>query len=150
MRAPRRRARCASRRIGPGDAQLTLHGCGTDWPFVTAVYERKATRTPFTRSIAVLRRARAEREVPVAFTPAPRSACRVESIPDWPASSEWFDAVLHASQPTRLTEPASAGGVWNTGYPWTGPGTSGVSMWQSARSAPAITPRTGANSGAKS
>ena len=41
--------------------------------------------------------------------PARRSAWRVESIPDWPASSEWFDAVLHASQPTRLTERARSG-----------------------------------------
>ena len=63
----------------------------------------------------IRRRARAEREVPVAFTPARRSACRVESIPYWPASSEWFEAVLHASQPTRLTERARSGGVWNTG-----------------------------------
>ena len=53
--------------------------------------------------------------MPVAFTPARRSAWRVESIPYWPASSEWFDAVLHASQPTRLTERARSGGVWNTG-----------------------------------
>src|SRR4051795_6545962 len=99
MRAPRRRARRASRRIGPGAAMFTLHGCGTAWPFVTAVYERNATRTPRTRSIVVLLRARAEREVPVALTPARRSECSVDSMPGWPASSEWFDAVLHASQP---------------------------------------------------
>ncbi len=48
------------------------------------------------------RRPRAERDVPAALTPALRSARRVVPIPYWPASSEWFDAVLHASQPTRL------------------------------------------------
>ena len=32
-------------------------------------------------------------------------------IPYCPASSEWFEAVLHASQPTRWTSAASAGGV---------------------------------------
>src|SRR5690349_4252672 len=115
IRAPWRRARWASRRIGPGAAQLTLHGCGTACPFVTAVYDRNAIRTPFTRNIAIRRRARADRDVPVAFTPARRSERSVESIPYWPASSEWFEAVLHASQPTFRIERARAGGVWNTG-----------------------------------
>jgi len=115
IRAPRPRARRASRRIGPAEAQLTLQGCGTACPFDTAVYERNATRTPFTRSIVVRRLARAERAVPVALTPAPRSARSVVSMPYWPASSEWFDAVLHASQPTRRIERARSGGVWKTG-----------------------------------
>ena len=61
------------------------------------------------------RRACGERAVPVAFTPARRSARSVESIPYWPASSEWFEAVLQASQPTACTERARPGGVWNTG-----------------------------------
>ena len=53
--------------------------------------------------------------MPVALTPALRSARSVVSIPYWPASSEWFEAVLQASQPTRLIERARSGGVWNTG-----------------------------------
>ncbi len=61
------------------------------------------------------RRARAERAVPVAFTPAPRSARSVVSIPYWPWSSEWFDAVLHTSQPTRRIERARSVGERNTG-----------------------------------
>ena len=59
-------------------------------------------------------------------------------IPYSPTSREWFDAVLHTSQPTLLIEPASAGGVRNTGYPVGVPGTSGVSTWQMARSAPSM------------
>ena len=60
-------------------------------------------------------RSRAERAVPVALTPARRSARSVVPIPYWPASSEWFDAVLHASQPTRRTERARSGGVRKLG-----------------------------------
>jgi hypothetical protein len=63
----------------------------------------------------VRRRARAERAVPVAFTPALRSARSVVPTPYSPASSEWFEAVLHASQPTRLIERASPGGVRKLG-----------------------------------
>jgi hypothetical protein len=79
------------------------------------VYDSNATRTPLTRSMVVRRRAPAERAVPVALTPAPRSARSVVSTPYWPASSEWFDAVLHASQPTRRIERARSGGVRNEG-----------------------------------
>ena len=53
--------------------------------------------------------------MPVAFTPARRSARSVVATPYSPASSEWFDAVLHASQPTRLIERARAGGVRKLG-----------------------------------
>ncbi len=61
------------------------------------------------------RLARAERAVPVAFTPAPRSARSVVPTPYSPASSEWFDAVLHASHPTRRIERARSGGVRKLG-----------------------------------
>ncbi len=37
------------------------------------------------------------------------------SIPAWPPSTEWFDAVLQASQPLSAIELASAAGVLKIG-----------------------------------
>src|ERR671914_1204379 len=82
--------------------------------------------------------------------PARRSAAIVVFTPCWPASSEWFDAVLHASHPVERMALARDGGVRKLGYPCTGPGTSGVSTWQSARSAPAMRRRIGRKIGPKS
>ncbi len=39
----------------------------------------------------------------------------VSSIPSCPWSSEWFDAVLHTSQPVLAIDFARSGGVLNTG-----------------------------------
>ena len=48
-------------------------------------------------------------------TPARSSDRRVASIPAWPRSSEWFEAVLQASKPVARTACASAGGELNRG-----------------------------------
>ena len=48
-------------------------------------------------------------------TPARLSDRRVASMPAWPRSTEWFEAVLQASKPVALTARASAGGELNRG-----------------------------------
>ncbi len=57
----------------------------------------------------------AERALPACGRPARSSARSVVSIPYWPASRVWFEAVLQASQPTFLIERASPGGVRKLG-----------------------------------
>ena len=61
------------------------------------------------------RRWRGLENEPVCGTPARRSARRVASIPAWPRSTEWFDAVLQASNPAAWTARASAGGELKRG-----------------------------------
>ena len=48
-------------------------------------------------------------------------------MPACPRSSEWFEAVLQASNPVALIARAIAGGELNSGYPAGGAGVSGVS-----------------------
>ena len=88
---------------------LTLHGCGTAWPLETAVKERKAIFAPLTSRIVERVDAFALRAVPACASPARSSARSVVPMPYWPASSEWFEAVLHASQPVALIEPRQRG-----------------------------------------
>src|SRR3954454_10804309 len=109
------RARLAAFRILRAPAQLKLQAWGTLWPLETAVKERKATRIPLALNTVVLVASVGERAVPACLMPARSSARSVVSIPYWPASSEWFDAVLQASQPVALTARASAGGVRKLG-----------------------------------
>ena len=77
--------------------------------------ERKATLTPLASSIVVLFASLGERAVPACFTPARSRALSVVWMPNCPASREWFEAVLHTSQPIALTEPARPGGVRKLG-----------------------------------
>ena len=91
------------------------YAAGTAWPFVTAVNERNATLVPLTSRIVERLASLGERAVPACLRPARSSALRVVSIPYWPASSEWFEAVLQASQPIARTERARAGGVRKLG-----------------------------------
>jgi hypothetical protein len=49
--------------------------------------------------------------------PARRSAAMVVFTPCWPASSEWFEAVLQASHPVERMALARDGGVRKLGYP---------------------------------
>ena len=83
-------------------------------------------------------------------TPARANARRVASIPAWPRSSEWFEAVLHASKPVASTARAIAGGELNTGYPAGGAAVSGVSMWQNESELRRTQRRIGRSSGRKS
>ena len=58
---------------------------------------------------------RAVEAVPVWRTPRRPSARRVVAIPCAPRSTEWFDAVLHASNPAQRIAPASSGGELKRG-----------------------------------
>ena len=61
------------------------------------------------------RASRGERAVPACRRPARSSARSVVPMPYWPASREWFEAVLQTSQPTARTERARPGGVRKLG-----------------------------------
>ena len=52
---------------------------------------------------------------PVCLTPLLCSALTVPLIPAWPWSTEWFEAVSHASQPLRWIEAARPVGVLKIG-----------------------------------
>ena len=58
---------------------------------------------------------RGERAVPACLSPARSRARSVVPMPYWPASREWFEAVLQTSQPTAFTEVARPGGVRKLG-----------------------------------
>ena len=71
--------------------------------------------TPFTATIVERPASLGERAVPACLRPARSSALSVVSIPYCPASSEWFEAVLQASQPIARIDRASPGGVRKLG-----------------------------------
>ena len=59
----------------------------------------------------------------------------VKGTPSGPASCEWLEAVLQASQPVHLIASASDAGAWKAGKPVGVPLVSGTSRWQMPRSA---------------
>ena len=71
--------------------------------------------TPLTSTIVSLRWPAAEGNEPVCATSACSSAFPVSSMPVWPWSSEWLEAVSQTSHPVAAIPSASAGGVLKIG-----------------------------------
>ena len=72
------------------------------WPFVSAVYARKATFTPLAERNVVFLDAAFDWYEPAWRSPTRFSTLIVVLTPRWPMSSVWFEAVLHASNPAYL------------------------------------------------
>jgi hypothetical protein len=72
-------------------------------------------RTPRTSRSSRRLAAAAERNEPVWRTPARPSALVVASIPGWPRSTLWLEAVEQASHPAQAMARASSGGLLKTG-----------------------------------
>ena len=71
--------------------------------------------TPATRRIVGCPAARFDAKVPVCAMPRLSSAAIVPAMPAVPWSSEWFEAVLHASQPLLRIDRARSAGVLKIG-----------------------------------
>ena len=97
MSAPRRRASRASFRIRAGSRRFACQGSVGVSPLNDAVNERWAIFTPPTAYIVVRPRSRADRAVPVCWSPSASSRFRVVRIPAPARSIEWFDAVEQPS-----------------------------------------------------
>src|SRR4051812_5887756 len=152
--APAARARCASARIRGTEMRSTAHGAdrGTGSPLVPKVYDRWAILSPPIVCVSIRAPSALLRAVPAWATWFASRASSVLVTPVTPLSIEWFEAVEQPSYPAQATASASSWGVLKTGYPlmFVSSAESGVSMWQRARSAPAISARTLVSIGVKS
>src|SRR4051794_15119991 len=152
--APPALARLASARMRVGLMRFTCQGspAGLLRPFNPYAYDSIATLVPRTSNVSTVRASAADRAEPVCRRPSASKVSSVRSIPEVPASILWLLAVLHASYPVATSAGPISGGTVKLGYPWYGPpsGASGVSRWQSARSAPDTMAFCPASSGRKS
>ena len=116
MSAPAARASAARFSRVSGSRSGTRYGNSTGMPLVPYV---PATTAIFTPSAVSWMRGSSNsscvRAMPACSSPASSMMSRVRISPSVPASTEWFDAVVHMSQPAFTTSPAIGGGAWKLG-----------------------------------